>query len=191
MKTAAVFALVVTLLAPNSSSGVLGFLGVPRLFAQETPRIAEVRPGTPRNSEETRGTGGVEDLAWMAGHWGATIDGVEMEEVWLAPNGGVMLGMHRDVKKTKTFFEFLRIAATAEGIAYLAQPGGRPATPFLLTTVSPTRAVFANPTRLSPADHLHAGRRAPLRAGGRGGPAARVVVLVEEGALMGARARGR
>ena len=145
MRTAAVFALIVTLLAPSSSSEFLGFLGVPRLVAQEAPTSAEPPRGTGRVAEEPRGTGRVEDLAWMTGHWGATIDGVEMEEVWLAPNGGVMLGMHRDVKKTKTFFEFLRIATTPEGVAYLAQPGGRPATPFLLTEVTPTRAVFANP----------------------------------------------
>jgi hypothetical protein len=145
MKTAAVFALVITLLAPNSSSQFLGLLGAPRLLAQEAPTTAEVPRGAPRNSEEFRGTGKVEDLSWMTGHWGATVDGVDMEEVWLAPSGGVMLGMHRDVKKTKTFFEFLRIAPTPEGLAYLAQPGGRPATAFLLTEVSPTRAVFANP----------------------------------------------
>lgn len=87
----------------------------------------------------------IDDLAWMSGHWSATVDGVQMEEVWLPPAGGMMLGMHRDAKGEKASFEFIRIARTPEGIAYLAQPGGRPPTAFLLTEVTATRAVFANP----------------------------------------------
>jgi hypothetical protein len=37
--------------------------------------------------------GGLEDLAWLAGHW-ATGDGAA-EEVWLAPRGGTMTGSFR------------------------------------------------------------------------------------------------
>jgi hypothetical protein len=87
----------------------------------------------------------LDDLAWMTGHWSATIDGWEMEEVWLAPGGGMMPGLHRDAKGAKAMFEFLRSAQTPEGIVYFAQPGGKPPTPFKLTEVTPTRAVFANP----------------------------------------------
>lgn len=87
----------------------------------------------------------LDDLAWMSGRWAATIDGWEMEELWLPPAGGMMLGLHRDVKGAKASFEFIRIAQTPEGIVYLAQPGGKPPTPFALVEVSPTRAVFANP----------------------------------------------
>jgi len=87
----------------------------------------------------------LEDLSWMTGHWTATIDGWAMEEVWLAPAGGMMLGMHRDVKGAKSSFEFLRIASTPDGLAYLAQPSGRPVTAFALVEATPARAVFANP----------------------------------------------
>lgn len=88
----------------------------------------------------------LDDLAWIAGHWTATIDGVEMEEHWLPPRGNLMLGLHRDVMPNgKVSFEFLRIAATKDGIVYLAQPGGRPPTPFKLIESTSTRAVFANP----------------------------------------------
>ena len=84
----------------------------------------------------------VADLAWMAGHW---TDG-NVEEVWLAPKGEVMLGMSRTVRANgKVGFEFLRIAHTDDGIAYLAQPGGRPPTPFKLVESKPGRAVFTNP----------------------------------------------
>lgn len=87
----------------------------------------------------------LDDLAWMTGHWTSTNDGLVMEEIWTAPRGGVMLGLHRDARETKASFEFIRIAATPEGIVYFAQPGGRPPTPFALTESSATRAVFANP----------------------------------------------
>lgn len=87
----------------------------------------------------------IDDLAWMAGHWTLTKDGVVMEEIWTEPRGGVMLGMHRDAKEAKASFEFFRIATTAEGIVYFAQPGGRPATPFALAESGERRAVFANP----------------------------------------------
>lgn len=87
----------------------------------------------------------LDDLGWMAGHWTLTKDGVVMEEVWTEPRGGVMLGMHRDAKDAKASFEFLRIAATPEGIVYFAQPGGRPPTPFTLTGAERGRAVFSNP----------------------------------------------
>lgn len=87
----------------------------------------------------------IDALAWMSGHWRGTSDGWQMEEVWLAPAGGVMLGMHRDTNGAKTSFEFIRIAETAEGIVYFAQPSGKPATPFTLTEVTASRAVFENP----------------------------------------------
>lgn len=87
----------------------------------------------------------LEDLSWMTGHWSATVDGWVMEEVWLAPSGGIMLGMHRDVKGIRSTFEFIRIAQSGGGVVYLAQPGGRPATSFPLIEVTSTRAVFENP----------------------------------------------
>lgn len=88
----------------------------------------------------------IDELAWMSGHWSATIDGVEMEELWSAPKGGMLLGIHRDVRANgKASFEFFRIAETKEGIVYFAQPGGRAATPFTLVESSEGRAVFANP----------------------------------------------
>ena len=100
------------------------------LFAIALPLFAETKIG---------------DVAWMAGRWGATIDGWQMEEVWLPPAGGMMLGIHRDVKGAKSSFEFFRIAEAKDGVVYFAQPSGKAPTPFTLIEVSATRAVFANP----------------------------------------------
>jgi hypothetical protein len=87
----------------------------------------------------------VDDLSWMSGHWTSTKDGLVMEEVWTEPRGGVMLGLHRDAKGAKASFEFLRITETNGAIVYLAQPGGKPPTPFTLVELNGKRAVFANP----------------------------------------------
>src|SRR5205085_5395499 len=78
--------------------------------------------------------------AWMAGAWGGTINGVVMEEHWTAPAGGVMLGMHRDVAQSgKTSFEFLRVVDDNNHLAYLAMPGGHPATAFPLKSTGDHR----------------------------------------------------
>jgi hypothetical protein len=96
------------------------------LAAQETPKI--------------------EDLGWMAGHWLGTSEGVEFEEVWLAPAGRLMLGMHREVAASKpTWFEFIRIEERADGIFYVAMPGGNPPTDFKMKSVTATRVEFENP----------------------------------------------
>lgn len=84
----------------------------------------------------------VNDLAWMSGHWSSG----EVEEIWLAPKGDLMLGMSRTVRANgRTGFEFIRIAKTDDGIAYIAQPGGRAPTSFKLVESKPGRVVFANP----------------------------------------------
>ncbi|MBA2524296.1 MAG: hypothetical protein H0V18_00740 [Pyrinomonadaceae bacterium] len=84
-------------------------------------------------------------LAWMAGNWAGVQGGVEMEELWQAPKGNTMLGLHRDVAGGRTvFFEFLRIEAKPEGISYWASPGGRPSTQFRLIELKGKRVVFEN-----------------------------------------------
>ncbi len=107
----------------------------------------------------------LESLAWMSGHWSATVDGEEMEEVWLAPRGGMMTGMHRDVKENgRTFFEFLRITRTPDGIVYLAQPKGLAPTPFKLSEATHHRVVFANPEHDYPQRIIYALRDGRLCA---------------------------
>ncbi len=87
------------------------------------------------------------DVAWLAGAWvGKKSSGASIEERWSPPLGGAMLGVSRTVSRGKmTGFEFLRIVERGGGLVYVAQPGGRPPTDFVLTEVTPTRAVFDNP----------------------------------------------
>jgi Domain of unknown function (DUF6265) len=88
----------------------------------------------------------ISSLSWLAGSWeGKDDSGLEMEELWTAPKGGVMLGVHRDVKEGRlASFEFLRIEAGPGGLVYQAQPRGRPATPFPLKETAARKVVFEN-----------------------------------------------
>jgi hypothetical protein len=85
--------------------------------------------------------------AWMAGSWCATQGAERIEEVWLAPAGGFMLGMSRTVapNQKQPQFEFLRVELRDGLATYLAQPQGRAAVAFVLTQASDTSARFENP----------------------------------------------
>jgi len=88
---------------------------------------------------------GVEKLAWLSGAWKMESNGRIIEELWTAPAGGMMVGMSRTVKNGKTVdFEYLRIQQREDGIFYIAQPGGRPATEFKLTSASESELIFEN-----------------------------------------------
>lgn len=97
---------------------------------------------------EQASTPTLDALAWLAGSWVGTAQGIDMEEHWTVPKGSSMIGMHRDVGKGRTLgFEFLRIEQQGGQIVYLSMPNGRsPATPFPLKEISGARVVFENAT---------------------------------------------
>ena len=87
----------------------------------------------------------VADLDWLTGAWGGEKDGVYAEEHWMAPLGGTLVGMHRDVRGGRAIsFEFLRIEERQGKAVYLASPRGAAATPFTAVEQSPRRIVFEN-----------------------------------------------
>jgi hypothetical protein len=92
------------------------------------------------------------DLAWLAGAWvGTRSSGSSIEERWSPPLGGAMLAVSRTVNTSgkMSAFEYLRIVERDGGLVYVAQPGGRPPTEFVLTELvnemGRKRAVFDNP----------------------------------------------
>jgi hypothetical protein len=88
---------------------------------------------------------GLAALDWMAGYWVGVEHGIRMEELWLRPAGGVMLGLHRDIDSAGlAWFEYLRIETTESGIAYVASPQGRGPAVFPLKEAVRGRAVFEN-----------------------------------------------
>ncbi|MDX2114787.1 MAG: DUF6265 family protein [Planctomycetota bacterium] len=96
---------------------------------------------------------GIGGLSWMAGSWAGPHDGGVIEEHWMLPSGGAMMGMSRLVVNDRAlFFEFLRIEERADGaVVYVAQPRGRcPAVEFTLTAVEVGSATFENPAHDNP-----------------------------------------
>ena len=84
-------------------------------------------------------------LAWLAGAWVERRDGAVIDEQWMVPRGGVMLGMSRsNGPDGKVFYEFMRIAPSAAGLSYFALPLGREAAEFPLVALAGRRAVFEN-----------------------------------------------
>lgn len=84
-------------------------------------------------------------FAWLTGHWSNGEGDNLVEELWMEPRGGAMLGVHRDFRGGRfVFFEFLRIVEDSAGVAYVAQPRGRAPTRFGLIERGERRVVFEN-----------------------------------------------
>jgi len=87
------------------------------------------------------------DISWLAGNWSGRAAATELEERWTKPAGGAMLAVSRTLKDSRMVaFEFLRIVEKEGGLVYIAQPGGRPPTEFMLTELGSRSAAFENPT---------------------------------------------
>ena len=94
------------------------------------------------------------DLSWMSGDWRRCRDGEIVEERWLGPRSGLMIGANLTTSKSgKASWELLRLVRSDNGWTFWASPMGQPPTPFKLVEDSAQRAVFANaghdfPTRV-------------------------------------------
>lgn len=89
----------------------------------------------------------IEKLAWLAGHWRMEQAGRVVEEQWMAPAAGVMLGMSRTVAKGRVVgHEFIQIRVGPGGdLFYIAQPSGQKEAAFQHTALADREVVFENP----------------------------------------------
>ena len=88
----------------------------------------------------------IADVEWLADAWVGMQKSRSIEERWSPPLGGAMLGVSRTVSRDRMVaFEYLRIVERDGGLVYVAQPGGKPPTEFVLTELDGNRAVFVNP----------------------------------------------
>jgi len=89
----------------------------------------------------------VQQLSWLAGCWRQTAGARVVDEQWMTPRAGVMLGMSRTVRDDTLLVEYeqLRIADQAGGAVYHAEPSGQPSSDFTAAGVSDTMVTFANP----------------------------------------------
>jgi hypothetical protein len=95
-------------------------------------------------------TGGQERLieraAFMQGCWEQRSGARLVEEQWLKPRAGNMLGMSRTVRgDTLVEYEFIRIYERGHTLVYAAQPSGQPAAEFTATSIADDVIIFRNP----------------------------------------------
>lgn len=87
----------------------------------------------------------VDHARWLQGCWQSVRGEATIEEQWMGPLGGTMLGMGRTVRAGKTAeYELVVIREQDGRLAYEAHPSGQPTATFLSTTVSETSVVFEN-----------------------------------------------
>jgi len=95
---------------------------------------------------------GVEDFAWMAGHWRGEGFGGICEEIWTEPLGGSMLGLFRLVQEDQLVFsEHMMLVQEPDGIVlkvkhftpeFVAWEDKEGAIRFRLEELQPNEAVF-------------------------------------------------
>lgn len=90
--------------------------------------------------------GGVAQLRWLAGCHELRAGTRLVHEQWMAPRGGMMMGMSRTVAgDTVREFEHLRIEMRTGKPTYVAHPSGQAETAFAAEIANDTIVVFANP----------------------------------------------
>ena len=88
----------------------------------------------------------VGSVAWLSGCWVASAGDVLSEEVWMEPEGGLMVGMARTLRGgVATGYEFLLLQRKDGGLTYSAYPSRQDPTDFQATKVSTQRLRFENP----------------------------------------------
>lgn len=85
-------------------------------------------------------------LAWLAGDWRMERAGRVVDEHWMAPAGGAMLGMSRTVAKGKMLeHEYVQIREGPGGdLYYVAQPSKQKEATFKVVAQTDTEVVFEN-----------------------------------------------
>lgn len=88
----------------------------------------------------------VDRLAWLAGSWRMERAGRIVEDQWMAPAAGVMLGVSRTVTKGKVVaHEFMQIRPGPGGEwFFIAQPSGQKEAAFRVLSQTDRETVFEN-----------------------------------------------
>jgi hypothetical protein len=88
----------------------------------------------------------IDSLQWLSGCWTMTSSAVVIEEHWMRPAGGTMLGMSRTIRDGRTTeFEFLQIRDDSGRLVYDARPSGQPPATFPLLKLGGNEVVFEDP----------------------------------------------
>lgn len=89
----------------------------------------------------------VDHLAWLTGCWTMTRGDSVVEEQWLRPLGGTLMGISRTAKGGRVVeHEFVQIRDVNGKLAYVAKPSGQAEATFPIKTIAESEVVFENPT---------------------------------------------
>ena len=89
----------------------------------------------------------IDQVSWLQGCWQLESGGRVVEEQWMVPRGGVMLGMGRTVRDgTLVEYESVILREQDGRLAYEAHPSGQPSAVFTSASVSESTVIFENPT---------------------------------------------
>jgi hypothetical protein len=85
-------------------------------------------------------------VAWLSGCWQMTRGAEVVDEQWMAPRGGIMLGMARSVRGDRVLSTESTAIRVRDGtLVYEANPSGQTPTTFTATATTAARVVFENP----------------------------------------------
>lgn len=87
----------------------------------------------------------IDRVGWIAGCWMRTTSTSTVEEQWMAPRGGALLGMSRTVANgVVREYEFLRIFFAGDTLVYAATPSGQAYSEFRSISIGARDIVFEN-----------------------------------------------
>jgi hypothetical protein len=85
-------------------------------------------------------------VAWLSGCWQITRGAEVIDEQWMAPRAGVMVGMARSVRGDKVVSTESTIIRVRDGrLLYEANPSDQTPATFTASTATAERVVFENP----------------------------------------------
>jgi hypothetical protein len=88
----------------------------------------------------------IDQMAWLKGCWVQTLPDGVVEEQWMTPLGGVMLGMGVTERYGKLReYEYTRIVEIDGSLTYMAEPSGQEKAAFPLKSLTANEAVFEDP----------------------------------------------
>ena len=88
----------------------------------------------------------IQRIAWLQGCWQLTSSQRTVEEHWMRPRAGTMLGMGRTVRgETLVEYESVVIREQEGRLAYEAHPSGQAAARFVASRATETEVIFEIP----------------------------------------------
>ena len=89
----------------------------------------------------------IDRASFIQGCWVRNSGTRTVEEQWMRPRGGVMLGMSRTVRSdTLIEWEFIRLYERGKNLVYAAQPARQAPAEFESTSIERDAIIFANPS---------------------------------------------